>query len=619
MRRNGTLILCYHRVAEGVEDPFRLCVRPGNFAAHLEEMSRSREPSTLSDVSVPSRRPRVVVTLDDGYRDNLANALPIAESKGVPITVFVTSGILGDPQGFWWDRLGTLLRARPPHVREIDLPVGGRNVRLPLGSSGIRADLDSVRHHLLPLRVTEIERVLDAVSAQWQVGSAPHLTPQRSPPGTSASWRPATLRRSAPTRPITSGFRIVRRRSSRTPSPAPRGSWSGRSAGRCCTSRTHLAAWTTSTIARSTPCDRLGSIPRAPPSPERPVPRPIPTASRGAWSWTGGGLGSKLRCNDGNSAERRGLSRGLEGGVVTMRRNRTLILCYHRVAEGVEDPFHLCVSSNNFAAHLEEMSRSREPSTLADVSVPSRPPRVVVTFDDGFRDNLTNALPIAESKGVPITFFVTSGILGNQNGFWWDRLGTLLRARPPHVREIDLQVGGRNVRLPLGSSGIRADLDSVRHHLLPLRVTDIEQALDAVAKQWQVGSAPPPDAGTLTPEDLRQLAARDSATIGAHTVDHVRLRDRPAREQQDTISASKRDLEQSLGRPVSQFAYPFGRRDDFDDSSVDAVRSAGFDTACTTIPGTARTSTDRHHLPRRLVMDWGRLRFRAQMQRWKLG
>ena len=55
MRRNGTLILCYHRVAEGVEDPFHLCVRPGNFAAHLEEMSRSRVPSTLADVAVPPR------------------------------------------------------------------------------------------------------------------------------------------------------------------------------------------------------------------------------------------------------------------------------------------------------------------------------------------------------------------------------------------------------------------------------------------------------------------------------------------------------------------------------------------------------------------------------------
>src|SRR5215471_13893777 len=161
MRRNGTLILCYHRVVEGVEDPFYLCVSPGNFAAQLEEISRAREPSALADISAPSRRPRVVVTLDDGYRDNLTNALPIAESKGVPITVFVTSGILGNHRGFWWDRLGTLLRARPPQVREIELLLGGRSVRLPLGSAGIRADLDTVRSHLLPLRVADIERALD--------------------------------------------------------------------------------------------------------------------------------------------------------------------------------------------------------------------------------------------------------------------------------------------------------------------------------------------------------------------------------------------------------------------------------------------------------------------------
>ena len=300
MRRDGTLILCYHRVAEGVEDPFHLCVRPGNFAAHLEEMSRSREPLTLSDVSVPSRRPRVVVTLDDGYRDNLVNALPIAECKGVPITVFVTSGILGDHNGFWWDRLGTLLRSRPPQAREIDLPVGGRNVRLPLGSAGIRADLDLVRSHLLPLRVTEIERALDAVSAQWQVGSAP--------PPDAATLTPGDLRQLAASDTATIGAHTVDHvrlqdrpaQEQQDTIAGSKGSWSGRSARPCRTSPTRSAAWATSTIVRLTPCVRLGSTPLAPRSPERPVPRPIPTASPGAWSWTGDGLGSKLRCNDGN-------------------------------------------------------------------------------------------------------------------------------------------------------------------------------------------------------------------------------------------------------------------------------------------------------------------------------
>ena len=220
---------------------------------------------------------------------------------------------------------------------------------------------------------------------------------------------------------------------------------------------------------------------------------------------------------------------------------------------------------------------------------------------------------------MPVTFFVTSGILGKHDGFWWDRLGTLLRARPPDVRELDLPVGGRNVRLPLGSSGLRADLDSVRRHLLPHPVAEIERALDDVSEQWQVGAAPPPDAGTLSPEDLRQLAASDIATIGAHTVDHLRLRDQSARAQQDAIADSKKELEQSIGRTVSHFAYPFGGPDDFDHRSVDAVRSAAFASACTTIPGTARSGTDPYRLPRRLVMDWGRLRFKAQLQRWKLG
>ena len=58
-------------------------------------------------------------------------------------------------------------------------------------------------------------------------------------------------------------------------------------------------------IVRSTPCVRPHSTPRAPPSPERPGPRPIHTASLGAWPWTGGGFVSKFRCNDGKSGERR--------------------------------------------------------------------------------------------------------------------------------------------------------------------------------------------------------------------------------------------------------------------------------------------------------------------------
>ena len=304
---------------------------------------------------------------------------------------------------------------------------------------------------------------------------------------------------------------------------------------------------------------------------------------------------------------------------ITMQRNITLILCYHRIAEDVDDPFHLRVHPDNFAAHLEEIARWREPSTLSDLSVSSRRPRVVVTFDDGYRDNLDVALPIAEAKGIPITVFITSGMLGDRNGFWWDRLAALLRARPTGTSEFSIAVGGSSVGVPIGGRNLESDLRVVRRHLLPLPIQEIERVLDTVSLQWSVASTVSPQALPLTREEFRQLAAAELVTIGAHTVDHVRLGDRSSEEQVKTIAASKKELEQLLDRRICHFAYPFGRRDDFDDGTVDAVRLANFETACTTLPGNANPSTDRYRLPRRLVMNWGRGRFRAQLQRWRLG
>ena len=294
------------------------------------------------------------------------------------------------------------------------------------------------------------------------------------------------------------------------------------------------------------------------------------------------------------------------------------ILFYHRIAEGVDDPFTLCVTPARFAAHLDEIGRYGEPSTLAELSLPSVRPRIVVTFDDGYADNLINAVPIAEAKGIPITIFVTSGVLGSQSGFWWDRLGTLLRSRPSAISEIALPAGEGTVRIGLGASWKRKDLQSVRRHLLPLPVTEIHRVLDAVSEQWGIAAPPPPDARPLTVSEFVQLAASNVVTIGGHTVDHVRLRGLEAADQQQTITSSKEQLERLSGQAVLHFAYPFGGKDAFDDHSVDAVRSAGFQTACTTIPGNASSTSDPFRLPRRVVKNWSRLRFRMALERWRL-
>jgi len=267
---------------------------------------------------------------------------------------------------------------------------------------------------------------------------------------------------------------------------------------------------------------------------------------------------------------------------------------------------------------MEELSRVALISTLDEVGLSSPHPRAVVTFDDGYADNLWNALPIAQSMGVPVTVFVTSGKLDDVVGFWWDRLAAILRQRPAQLREGRLDIGPAGVRVPLGARPA-ADLSAVRQELLPLQVSEIERVLEQLADEWGVPASTPEDARPLTTDELVALASADVASIGAHTTDHVRLSGHPPDEQLATMADSRMALEALVPGDVLHFAYPFGGVDEFDETSVAAAGRAGFRTACTTLPGSATSSTDPLRLPRRLVMDWNRARFRAQLVRWNWG
>jgi peptidoglycan/xylan/chitin deacetylase (PgdA/CDA1 family) len=297
----------------------------------------------------------------------------------------------------------------------------------------------------------------------------------------------------------------------------------------------------------------------------------------------------------------------------------TLILCYHRVNKRVDDPFHLCVSPGRFAQHLKLLSRKASFATLDEAIQPANRPRVVLTFDDGYADNLLQAAPIARQLGVPMTVYVTSGMVGEPGGFWWDRLARLVQHGCTRVVDVRLTIRQETITTRLGPSAQPAQvIDELRERLRPCSAEEIEGVLRSLAEQLAVDGAAPPDARPLTTDELRQLNDFADVTIGAHTTQHVQLLNQSFDAQLDAIGRSKRDLESAVQGEVRHFAYPFGGVDSFDESSVAAVRQAGFVTATTTIPGSVGRWPDPLRLRRRLVMNWPPWRFRAQMLRWGL-
>lgn len=137
-RRADPMILMYHRVAETTVDPWGLAVSPRHFDEQMAVLARTRKPVPLDWLAAEikaGRRPQgaVAVTFDDGYLDILENARPSLVRHGIPATVFIVSGMIGDPRGFWWDQLAELIFGAPeirePLTLSFSAPVTGNGDR----------------------------------------------------------------------------------------------------------------------------------------------------------------------------------------------------------------------------------------------------------------------------------------------------------------------------------------------------------------------------------------------------------------------------------------------------------------------------------------------------------
>ncbi|MBE3119883.1 MAG: polysaccharide deacetylase family protein, partial [Candidatus Atribacteria bacterium] len=127
--------------------------------------------------------------------------------------------------------------------------------------------------------------------------------------------------------------------------------------------------------------------------------------------------------------------------------SRVVILLYHRVFDAPSDPQLLCVHPERFGKHLEHLSRyysvlslSQLARALKERRLPKR--AVVVTFDDGYADNLYNAKPLLEYYDIPAMVSVTTGYVGQAKEFWWDELERLLLLSPRVPEQLKVTVNG---------------------------------------------------------------------------------------------------------------------------------------------------------------------------------
>lgn len=292
-----------------------------------------------------------------------------------------------------------------------------------------------------------------------------------------------------------------------------------------------------------------------------------------------------------------------------LMRRRAVVLMYHRVLSNEQRAVTashpaIIVGRATFARQMAALNRHFTVLSVEQMAehlerkVPFPDRSAVITFDDGWRDNYTNALPILRDQQLPALVFLPAGYIGTRRLFWQEALGHLL-AQVVTAAGTDPMARARLTPLlaPVGLA-----------HLLEIRDGDPRPAVIAA-----VGSQKPRSRAdidrlieSLAAElgvNLDELAridgfmdwaevdamGRHGVSFGGHGVNHLLLTQVSDEEADREIRGSREVLDDRFAGTVPTFSYPNGY---VTSELVNKVKAAGFKLAFITRRGFVSAEDD---------------------------
>ncbi len=290
------------------------------------------------------------------------------------------------------------------------------------------------------------------------------------------------------------------------------------------------------------------------------------------------------------------------------------ILLYHRVLP-TADPFAIdAVTTREFDRHLDVLTSFFRVISLEQLVGElddgiSRPGTICITFDDGYKDNFQYALPILRKYGVPATVFLATDVIGSDGMLWPDRVLFVIRQckinqlRYDEAGIFDVNMQNEHLRRRTGFQFLE--------WLKKFSPAERDERINRLMQVCEL-SEPPAQRLMLNWHEVRQMH-KDGIRFGAHTKSHPILSFLSDDELKREIFGSKSAVENALGVSICSFAYPNGRRGDFDERSKEVIKAAGFRCAVTTCGGANDRASDNFELNRTMPWDRHPDRFYARL------
>lgn len=285
-------------------------------------------------------------------------------------------------------------------------------------------------------------------------------------------------------------------------------------------------------------------------------------------------------------------------------RNKLIILNYHLIVE--ENPYlpdWCCLPVFRFAEQMSYLAHHFEVLPLAQ-GVESlyrqerrERPIAVITFDDGFYNNYSQAFPILQALQLPATIFLTTGLVNGDDTLWFCKLNKALSKtmRNSFVWCDNLYETSSIEAKTQTFRRLQKELKKLPHQILENEVAHI---LLELSSDWDGVAVNSTIYRMLDSNAIEDMLASGLIDFGAHTRDHVILSRVTPKEQQKQIYGSIDDVKALTGRSQIPFAYPNGSATDYSDFTIREIKRAGANYGVTMVPGLSTRKTNPHELKR---------------------
>lgn len=206
----------------------------------------------------------------------------------------------------------------------------------------------------------------------------------------------------------------------------------------------------------------------------------------------------------------------------------------------------------------------------------------VFTLDDGYKDNLTDALPVFERHGVPFTLYLTTGLPDGHAEIWWVALERIIGA----ADEIEVHLPGGPLRMTSRTAAQKNTAwENIYWPLRSMPEPDLRAEIRRLASVHGIDIAAITRELALTWDEVRRLAAHPLASVEAHTASHFAQAHLSAHDARMDIEIGIARMEAELGYRPRHFSYPYGDPSSACTRDFALAEALGFRSATTTRKG----------------------------------